>query len=86
MHSSIARALVVSERSETRIVGGSADTDAKAVTVVPQGRLPSQLVTMTTPLASELIASRKSAAEIASSARGRVLVASRVMAFSSPPR
>ena len=57
----IARALVVAEPSETRIVGGSAETDAKAVTVIPQGLSPTRQVTSTTPLASALIASAKSA-------------------------
>ena len=56
----IARALVVAEPSETRIVGGSADTDAKAVTVIPHGLSPTQQVTSTTPLASVLMASTKS--------------------------
>ncbi len=53
----IARALVGAGQSETRTVGGSADTEAKAVTVIPQGRPPIQQVTSTTPLASALIAS-----------------------------
>ena len=56
----IARALVVSEPSETRTVGGSADTEANAVTVIPQGLSPTQQVTSTTPLASVLMASTKS--------------------------
>ena len=34
----IARALAVSAPSETSTIGGSADTDANAVTVIPQGR------------------------------------------------
>jgi hypothetical protein len=53
----IARALAVREPSETRIVGGSSETDAKALMVIPHGRPSSQLVTITTPLASALIAS-----------------------------
>ena len=57
----IARALIVAEPSETRIVGGSADTDAKAVTVIPHGLSPTQQVTSPTPLASVLMASTKSA-------------------------
>src|SRR5262249_22387677 len=56
----IARALVVSVPSETRIVGGSAETEAKAVTVIPQGLSPTQLVTSATPLGSALMASTKS--------------------------
>src|SRR5438034_8671519 len=56
----IARALVPSEPSETRTVGGSADTEAKAVTVIPHGLSPTQQVTSTTPLASALIASANS--------------------------
>src|SRR5262245_1556546 len=57
----IARALVVSEPSETRTVGGSADPDARAVTVIPLGLSPTRQVTRTTPLASALIASANSA-------------------------
>ena len=56
----IARALVVSEPSETRTVGGSADTEVNAVTVIPHGRSASRQVTSTTPLASVLIASANS--------------------------
>ena len=56
----IAPALVVSEPSETSTVGGSAETEAKAVTVIPQGLSPTQPVTSTTPLASVLMASAKS--------------------------
>ena len=56
----IARALVVSEPSETRTVGGSAETEANAVTVIPHGLSPTRQVTSTTPLASVLIASAKS--------------------------
>ena len=48
--------------SETSTVGGSADTDANAVTVIPHGRSPTQQVTSTTPLASALIAWAKAAA------------------------
>src|SRR6266545_809969 len=58
--SSIARALAVSEQSDTRIVGGSADTDAKALTVTPHGRSSIRVVTITTPPARTLIASVKS--------------------------
>ncbi len=58
----IASALVVAERSETSTVGGSAETEANAVTVIPQGRPPTRQVTRTTPLASVLIASANSGA------------------------
>jgi hypothetical protein len=37
-----------------------AESDAKAVTVIPQGRSPTQQVTSTTPLARALIASANS--------------------------
>ena len=60
----IARALVAPAESETSTVGGSADTEAKAVTVIPHGRSPIQQVTSTTPLASALIASAKSSAGV----------------------
>ena len=50
-----------SEPSDTSTVGGSADTDANAVTVIPHGRSSSRQVTSTTPLASVLIASANSA-------------------------
>ena len=53
----IACAAADSEWSETRTVGGSADTEAKALTVIPQGRPASSVVTITTPLARTLIAS-----------------------------
>ena len=46
--------------SETRTVGGSADTEANAVTVIPHGLSATQTVTSTTPLASVLMASTKS--------------------------
>jgi hypothetical protein len=58
----IARAAAPSESSETSTVGGSAETDANAVTVIPQGRSPTRQVTTTTPLASSLIASANSRA------------------------
>ena len=58
----IARAPIASALSETRTVGGLAETEVKAVTVMPHGLSPSQQVTITTPLASMLMASAKSAA------------------------
>jgi hypothetical protein len=58
----IARAAAPSESSDTSTVGGSAETDAKAVTVIPQGLSPTQQVTTTTPLASSLMASANSGA------------------------
>src|SRR6478736_367613 len=60
----IARALLAPAESETSTVGGSADTEAKAVTVIPHGWSPIQQVTNTTPLASALIASAKSSAGV----------------------
>src|SRR5216117_2838938 len=64
----IAPALVPSEPSDTRTVGGSADTEANAVTVIPHGLSPTQQVTSTTPLASALIASANSALDAESDA------------------
>src|SRR5215211_817610 len=79
---SIACALIESDRSETRIVGGSADTEVNALTVVPHGRSSTRVVTITTPLASALIASVK--AERATVAAGlSVCVESRAMFFFS---
>jgi hypothetical protein len=59
----IARAVAVSEPSDTRTVGDFADTDAKAVTVIPQDRSPIQQVTSTTPLTRALIASVNASGE-----------------------
>src|SRR5437867_11561420 len=64
----IAPALVPSEPSDTKTVGGSADTEAKAVTVIPDGLSPTQQVTSTTPLARALIASANSALDAESDA------------------
>src|SRR6478736_6129033 len=61
--SAIACAATASEPTETRIVGGAVETDVNAVTVIPQGLLPIQQVTSTTPLASALIASANSPIE-----------------------
>jgi hypothetical protein len=54
---SMACAAAASESIETRTVGGSAETDAKAVTVMPHGRPSSSHVSKATPLARALIAS-----------------------------
>src|SRR5213595_3162792 len=56
----IASALRASAPSEARTVGGSAETEANAVTVMPHGRSPTRQVTSTTPLARALIASANS--------------------------
>src|SRR2546423_9478097 len=75
----IPRAPVDSEPSEARTVGGSVETDAKAVTVIPHGLPSTEQVTTTTPAASALIAWVNSRAEASSgvgsvmSFRGRVM-------------
>src|SRR5215212_1566013 len=83
---SIARALTVSEQSDTRMVGGSADTDAKALTVTPHGRPSIRVVTITTPPARTLIASVKSEGGAAVGNARVVCVGSGGMAVSSAHR
>src|SRR6478735_3083905 len=79
----IARAPGLSDRRDTSTVGGCADTEANAVTVIPHGRPSSRQVTRVTPLASVLIAS---ANEAVGSAAFVAAADFRVMARSSSVR
>src|SRR5206468_11126732 len=64
--------------------GGSADTDAKAVTVIPQGLPPTSQVTSTTPLACALIASANSEGDASSD--GGSAMSLKVWLMSPPAR